>query len=133
MKYATLIFLFLAVAISACKGPAPADPLEVIGVLGNWEIQSRLYDNIGNMSALCCEFIEFTPDRNFDDMIGNYHATSTGSDVQGVFEVDESAMTITFTRNQDSMVWNYQLNDDALAFTYEEGGQIISEDWIRRD
>lgn len=106
------------------------DLLEQYDLIGEWEIQSRSFNNITGMPALCCEFVEFSVDQNEIDNIGIFSYYGNGESVAGTFEViDFENMKIIIDGNIH--LHSFTVNGNYLSLAYIENGDSISEIWVK--
>jgi hypothetical protein len=125
-----LTFLLIGLLLfTACNEDEEAQPqpgpLESSGILGNWEIQFRSYNNISDASALCCEFLLFEEDENQSDLKGKMISTSTGSVTEWEFIMDVENSRITFNRENNTREYEYAINDGSLSFEYMEDSTTV--------
>ena len=106
------------------------DLLEQYELIGEWEIQSRLVNNISGMPALCCEFVEFSVDQNEIDNIGIFSYNGNGESVAGTFEVIDSENMKIFI-NGNIHPHSFAVNGNYLSLAYIETGDSISEIWVK--
>ena len=107
------------------------DSIEQYGLIGEWEIQSRVVNNITGMPALCCEFLVFSADQNTNYNIGNFSYFGNGDNTAGTFEVidfDNMQFLIDGTVHYRS----FAVNGNYLSLDYIESGDSISEIWIKQ-
>lgn len=106
------------------------DLLDQYELIGEWEIQSRLINNISGMPALCCEYVAFSVDQNEIDNIGIFRYTGNGESVAGTFEViDFESMKILINGNLHP--YSFAVNGNYLSLAYIENGDSISEIWVK--
>lgn len=138
LKYLLTLLSFLV--IYSCEKEIDKNPtgnvqqsndlLEQYELFGEWEIQSRLVNNISGMPALCCEFVEFSADQNEIDNIGLFNYNGNGESKDGTFEViDFENLKILIDGNVHFR--SYAVNGDYLNLTYIESGDSISEIWVK--
>lgn len=113
------------------------DRLNDTGLLGTWEINDEINNNISDLLPRCCQFFEFLTDDNKEDLSGQFMFTDDlGQDYQGVFSLNESNQTIRFQRDgNEDLVYDYDINavQDYLRFTFTEGSSQINQGWVKRN
>ncbi len=109
-----------------CENP---DYLEPIGILGKWKLDSREINGISSLGVECCDYLQFSIDGNPSDWNGVFKAYGAGYELNGVFEMDTSNETIEFSYNENQKIYDYQLVDLSIAFSYTENGDSIVEQW----
>jgi hypothetical protein len=133
-----LIFLHLVLGALLLSGCAKEDTqqlseLEQTGILGKWEIQGRITDQISDLKAYCCEFIVFVEDNQPTDNRGEFNSYGTGYETDGTFEINLTGDTVSFNFNDKYLKYRFEVQDTILTFSYEDDGHDVSEDWIKRE
>jgi hypothetical protein len=80
----------------------------------------------------CCDYLLFSIDVNPSDWNGIFKAYGAGYELNGVFEMDPSNETIEFSYNENQKIYDYQLVDLSIAFSYTENGDSIVEQWSKK-
>lgn len=132
-----VLFALFITAISSCEKntASPTDDLEATGIVGNWEIGFRLFGGISDLRVLCCEYIEFMADEQPNDLAGMFNTSSPGFQGDGTFVLhpSDSTIVLTFSENDRQLSRVFQISENFLTFTYQEGNQTIEEGWRRAD
>lgn len=133
-----ITILSAIVAFSSCKKednePLPVnkvDKLDEIGILGEWEIESRVINGIDDMLPICCEFLDFQTGSNKDDFNGNMRYAEIDRDIAGKFEIDQANMTIEFIFEDYNYPSNLEIKDNVMHLTYSNEGLVIEDAWVR--
>lgn len=134
MRNFTILLLTTMTLLLSCNNDDDRnnqDLLEEIGLLGRWEIQSRLVNNISDLSALCCEFLEFQTGEAVSDTKGNLIYSGNGQDNNGTFEINNNGdvLLVDFGTGIDQYEINIQ--DNFLIIEYLQNNDNYSENWIR--
>jgi hypothetical protein len=122
---------FMLLAACEKENSDQSSDLENTGILGKWEIQSYTYNGITDMSINCCSFLEFNYDGIAHDLMGDFRAVGTGYETKGIFKLDLKNFTILFEYSNKQKLYEFQIQDSHLAFSYNEDGTEISETWIK--
>lgn len=109
-----------------------SDNLEQYNILGEWKMETRLIDNVTDAAVPCCDYITFSTDDTEDDLEGNFTAISTSNETNGTFVLNPAENTIKFSYNEDTLVYDYQINGTALSFYYVESSSNIEELWRKQ-
>ena len=131
MKTKVILSLFLLLTFLGCTEDESVDVLVNTNVIGKWEIESRLTNNLSNTAALCCEFIEFKTDDNIEDYLGQlFKSESSGSTNEGTFDVNVTDNTILIDLGNRQILCDYSINTDRLNLIYtDENDDTINEIW----
>ncbi len=122
--------LICSLMFLGCTKDEPVDTLVNINIIGKWEIESRLTNNISNMAVLCCEFIEFKTDENIEDYLGLFQSESSNLINNGTFEVNVNDKTILIDLDNRQLLCDYSINADKLNLIYtDENNDTIDEIW----
>lgn len=105
------------------------DNLNETGFLGQWKLEARSKNNISDLSVECCDYIEFKTDDDLSDLKGAFIATGVGYGTKGDFELKPSDNLIEFNYEDSEKVYEYQMINDVIIFTYLEEGNEVVEDW----
>ena len=127
---ASTIFVF-----TGCK-KKESDQTEVLkqtGILGYWKLELRSIDGIAGSAVECCDYLEFTEDNVVSDWIGVFEATGVGYETNGIFEIDAAVSTIQFNYEDSKKVYEYQIEEGDITFTYMDNNQSIVEHWRKQD
>lgn len=139
MTKTIFVVFIISVTLSSCKKEVTdnnsqtaqedsMDALDEFENLGKWEIQARLVNNISDTPALCCEFVEFTPDANTNDSLGQFTYTSSFDSIVGTFAVSQSDSLHIYLDN-DTHVRYFEVHENTLNLRYTENGDSIDEIW----
>ena len=136
MKYLKLLVLAILLMAFQCDEDIKIiDPLVETGILGRWEIADETVNGISDLLPKCCRFLEFSPDDNLEDLIGNFiYTDELQEDIEWTFIIDPVDGLIIFKRQgRDDLVYDYEINDaqDYLTFTFSEGNAVHVEGWRR--
>lgn len=122
--------LICSLMFLGCTKDEPVDTLVNINIIGKWEIESRLTNNISNMAVLCCEFIEFKTDENIEDYLGLFQSESSNLINNGTFDVNVNDKTILIDLGNRQLLCDYGINADKLNLIYtDENNDTIDEIW----
>ncbi len=137
MKPRNIILLFgvSLTVFTACpkEDSLQVDELQQVGILGEWKLQIRFIDNVTDLTAPCCDYMEFKEDGQTDDLQGAFSAYGVGYETDGVFELNENKDTILFEYDDEQRVYDFHLSDDVITFRYAEDDREIVEDWKREN
>lgn len=124
------MFLLISIVFFGCTEDEPVDTLTNTQVIGKWEIESRVTNSISSGAVPCCEFIEFTPDENIEDYLGQFESESSGLTNEGTFEINVMDNTILIDLGNRQMLCDYTVNADRLNLIYtDENDDTINEIW----
>lgn len=125
----------LAMAFTSCKkdGVVQIDNLEQSGILGKWERESYVVNGISSLAVDCCVYLEFQKDSEPDDLKGEFKATDFASETNGVFELNTSNNTIEFTYDDKQRLYEMQISDSFMTFSYSEDNDAIVEGWRKEE
>lgn len=112
-----------------CENP---DYIEPIGILGKWKLDSREINGISSLGVECCDYLDFYIDDNQNDWNGVFKAYGAGYKLNGVFEMDPSNETIEFSYNENQKIYDYQIVDLSITFSYTENDDSIVEQWCKK-
>lgn len=125
-----ILSLFLLLAFLGCTEDESVDVLVNTNIIGKWEIESRLTNNVSNTATLCCEFIEFKTDDNIEDYLGQFESESSDSTNEGTFDVNITDNTILIDLGNRQILCDYSINADELNLVYtDENNDTIDEIW----
>lgn len=136
MKININLSLFILISIfTCCTNDEPVDILRDANIIGKWEIESRLTNNVSNAAAICCEFIAFDYDTNTEDNIGTFQSENSGETNYGIFEINTIDKIINIDLNNSRQVLcQYQIDANHLSLTYtDENDNTIHETWTKSD
>jgi hypothetical protein len=128
------VFVLLFV-LTACDNDDSNDDSALVksGILGRWELLSRSFDGITPLIREVGYYLTLEEDQSLSDFSGDFSAISPGSESSGTFELDPVNGTVSFELGLQTLIYEYDLQDDALIFDYQEDGTAINEIWIRTD
>lgn len=133
-----ITILSAILAFSACKKESDetlpvnkVDKLDDIGILGEWEIESRSINGIDDMLPICCEFLDFQTGSNMEDLNGNVRYLEIDRDIAGKFEIDQANMTIEFIFEDYNYSSKLEIKDNVMHLTYSNEGLVIEDAWVR--
>jgi hypothetical protein len=127
------LFVFSMMSFTACEKEEPTDQLEKLGILGKWKLETRTINGITSLEALCCDYLEFLPDSEYNDLAGEFKSTGPGYETDGTFRINESRDTIEFSFNRRQLVYGFQMSNDLMTFSYYEGSANFIDDWRRQE
>lgn len=106
--------------------------LKISGILDRWEIQSRIVNNIADLTAHCCVFIEFIEDDNETDLRGIFESEGPGFQTDGIFTIfpQDSILFLEFENMQRAYL--YKLEGELLELKFDDQGFIVEEEYVRR-
>lgn len=136
LKYLLRSFFAISLLCTSCekndeKGKiGTSDNLEILGILGQWKLESREINGISSLAVECCDYIEFETDNLPNDLNGLFRSNGLGYETNGVFQLDSSNETIEFTYNGDQKIYDLQIVDTRLVFKYLENNDSIVENWL---
>ena len=135
MNTIKITLFFLAFTLIGCSdtNEDATDKLETTGILGRWEINNRSYNGLAPLTVVCCEFIEFSVDKNKNDLSGVYTFSSEQTSSTGTFTLDDSNETIALQSDQDETVYDFVLSASQQAFILSYTAQddtLVSENWV---
>lgn len=125
----SLIVLFIFSGCESDDGNTKIDSLTEVGLIGTWQLETRIINNVSDPSIPCCQTIEFSTDTNPDDMIGLFSATDVGSVKTGDFELKNQNEIIEFRFGDDILTYDISISNTITSFSYTENGHSIKEDW----
>lgn len=125
----SLIVLFIFSGCESDDGNTKIDSLTKVGIIGTWQLETRIINNVSDPSIPCCQTIEFSTDTNPDDMIGLFSATDVGSVKTGDFELKNQNEIIEFRFGDDIMSYDISISNTIISFSYTENDHSIKEDW----
>lgn len=105
------------------------DSLAEIGILGEWEIESRTTNGATDMTINCCDFITLGTGNQTDDYKGEFQREGDGYERGGEFEVSTLDETIEFKFDNREVIYDYEISNDLITFTYSENEANIVENW----
>lgn len=138
MKNFKTIFLLLSISLflfTSCEDDDAlqnTDSLEEVGILGEWEIESRTTNGATDMSVNCCDFITFETGNDINDTKGEFQRQGEGYDRSGEFIVSTLEETIEFKFDNREVLYGFEISDDLITFTYSENDATIVEDWRKQ-
>lgn len=135
MKRFKILFVISLLALASCEKEdvQQVDELEQTGVLGQWKFEKRTVDGVSNLTVECCDYIVFETDSDLSDLKGTFRAFGAEYETNGVFELNTSNGTIQFDYNDSQKIYEFQISDDLITFTYSEGNQEVIEDWRKEE
>jgi len=107
------------------------DRLEDAGILGEWKLDSRVVNNIGDLSIMCCDYLVFSTSGSPDDLRGNYTARGSGYENSGEFVCTEALDSLTTVRDNQIRTYGLNIEAERLTFSYIEEGDEIVEYWVK--
>lgn len=118
--------------VSSCeeKQVEPNDPLDQIGILGKWKLDSRSVNNISDLSVMCCDYLTFSKSGSNDDLMGHFIASGAGYENDGEFELNTSLDSIAFTRENEVLNYGVLISGERMTYFYQEDGDSITEWWV---
>ncbi len=124
------LLIALALLVFSCSSDSDNASEPVDQLLGEWQITSRLVNNIGSLAVLTGNF-EFLEDSNPNDNRGiAINTDSAGFETELKFIVSPSSQTILFTDDDgNETTYNYTVEGDVLSFDYSNEEGNISELW----
>ena len=105
--------------------------MEQIGLLGEWEIQSRTTNGITPLIVFCCEFINLEDDDLLEDCNGAFKSEGVGYETEGFYTVNADEQTISFVFNNKTLIYGFQVQDTIINFEYTDDGNQIEESWAK--
>lgn len=108
-----------------------ADRLEDAGILGEWKLDYRVFNSIGDLSILCCDYLVFSTSGSPDDLRGKYTARGTGYENSGEFVCTEALDSLTTVRDNQVMTYGLSVESEGLTFSYIQEGDEIVEYWVK--
>lgn len=141
MKFNTLLILLFAFVLFSCDKEdeqsdtnpnQQVDLLQQSGIMGKWEIQTREYDNIMDMTVYCCEFIQFESDSSLNDWQGSFSYMGHGDTNLGTFVVDTSKAEVLIQLETRNMLCVFSVDNTTLNLSYPENNQTISETYVKK-
>jgi hypothetical protein len=130
-----ILLLVSTLLIFGCK-KKESEQTEVLtqtGILGKWKLEMRSIDGIAGLAVECCDYLEFTEDNVVNDWIGVFEANGVGYETNGIFEIDAAGSTIKFNYEDSQKVYEYQIEEGDITFTYMDNNQSIVEHWRKQD
>ncbi|MFZ6052569.1 hypothetical protein [Halocola ammonii] len=134
--YLLVLFFISFTVITGCEKvddekmeTEKTDNLNETGLIGQWKLEARSLNNISDLSVECCDYIEFKTDDDSSDLKGAFIATGVGYETKGDFELKPSDNIIQFNYEDSEKVYEYQMINDLIIFTYVEEGNEVVEDW----
>ncbi|MDR9401253.1 MAG: hypothetical protein RI558_07520 [Psychroflexus sp.] len=137
-RFFNLFILIISLLITSCSDDdtgqevKQSDNLEQHNVLGEWQLEVRTINGITDAAVECCDFITFSTDDIKNDLSGNFSANGTGYETNGTFDLNPTESIIQFNFDNEVLIYNYEINGNALSFTYEEDGDAIEELWRKQ-
>ncbi len=130
-----LLLASMFLIFTGCKKnePEQTEVLKQTGILGKWKLEMRSIDGIAGLAVECCDYLEFTEDNVVSDWIGVFEATGVGYETTGFFEIDAAGSTIQFNYEDSQKVYEYQIEEGDITFTYMDNNQSIVEHWRKQD
>lgn len=129
--YAAVLLAFVAIT-TGCKEEhrEPVDPLESMGLLGNWRLQSVTINGITDM-IVYYDTLELTTGLVSDDLIGEFRSVGVGYQTNGQFEINEVHDSIFFFYNNTQKAHPFRVLENSMTFTYFKNSNEFSEDWSK--
>jgi len=113
------------------------DRLNEIGIFGTWEIADETMNNISDMLPKCCQFFEFYPDNNEEDLMGLFTYTdSMGHIYDGQFTLDQTNQLLILDRmDREQLISGFDLDDSRqyLTLTFSEDNVTYIQGWVKID
>lgn len=129
-----LLFISLSVLTSCEKEEAEqTDNLVQYGIPGQWKLDIRTINGITDLSVQCCDYIDFKTDSVPDDLKGEFKAFGVGYETNGVFELNIAEGTIEFMYDDNQVLYEIQISDNILTFSYSENSDSIVEQWGKEE
>lgn len=85
------------------------------------------------MATECCAYIEFKIDSEPEDLTGEFRAHGFGYEVNGIFELNILKNTVHLDYEDTQKLYEFQILNDVISFTYSENDQEIIEDWRKEE
>lgn len=126
------ISLFLFISCEDDDALQKTDSLEDIGVLGKWEIKSRTTNGATDMTVNCCDFITFETGDDINDTKGEFQRQGEGYNRSGEFVVSTLEETFEFNFDNREVIYDFEISDDLITFTYSENDATIVEGWRKQ-
>lgn len=108
------------------------DTLANMGLYNAWKLESRAMNGISSLSVPCCEMIVFQADSISTDLKGLFSAESNGTLTTGIFEIQPTYDSISFSFGNNQVIYAFTLNQTDLVFQFQEGDDLIEETWKRQ-
>jgi hypothetical protein len=126
-----IIFATLLLLTSCKKKEAleQTDNLQQTGILGLWKLDSREINGVLGLAVECCDYIEFITDGEPTDLKGEFKAFGAGYETNGIFELDNTAETVEFTYGDKQLLYDIQISDYTIVFSYSDDDDSIVEHW----
>lgn len=132
----TLRLLLLAPLLMACPGEdeinIEEDLLFETGIYGGWKLESQTTDGIADNLEMDEIFLEFYPDKNIQDNIGEYELEEPNKNTVGNFVLNESDLAIILlTEGQTDINYDYLINsaNTYLTLSFTKNDMNIKQDW----
>jgi hypothetical protein len=133
MKFGLLFTSWGLILINVgCIKQNDLDTLANMGLYNAWKLESRAVNGISSLSVPCCEMILFEADSISTDLKGLFSAESNGTLTTGIFEIQPTYDSISFTFGNNQVNYAFTLNQTDLDFQYQEGDDLIEETWKRQ-
>ncbi len=108
------------------------DNLQQTGILGQWKLDSRETNGISSLAVECCDYIEFKTDSEPTDLTGEFKAFGAGYETNGDFELNNANQSIEFIYDEQ-LLYEIQISDENIVFSYLENNDSIVEYWHREE
>jgi hypothetical protein len=130
----TTVILSFIVLTSCDKGEVEEiDNLQQTGVPGLWKLESREINGISGLAVECCDYIEFKTDSEPTDLKGKFKAFGVGYATNGVFELNTTDETIEFIYDDEQLLYEIQISENIIVFSYSEKNDSIIEHWRKEE
>ena len=131
-KIFPLTLLIIFTLLTSCKDEKieKTDPLEQIGILGKWNLQSLTINGITDL-IIHYDTIQFNTGDNIDDYKGEFRSVGPGYETIGEFQLNETNNTVLIEYSNTQRQYEFQISNTSMTFTNFEDNDDFIEDWSK--
>lgn len=131
--FTTIVLSCLVFASCDKNEVEETDNLQQTGVPGLWKLELREINGISGLAVECCDYIEFKTDSEPTDLKGKFRAFGVGYETNGVFELNTTDETIKFIYDDEQLLYEIQISENKIVFSYSENNDSIVEHWRKEE
>ena len=131
MQFRLSLLLLALAALTACtkEEAVQTDQLQELGMFRLWKLDTREVGSISSLAIACCDYLEFSPDQEPEDLRGDFKAYGAGYETIGSFELNNARDSIWFYYDDNEQVSGFQMIEDVFIRSYLEDNHPVVEGW----